>query len=87
MEPVLTKYFAFLQDVGWIKNSQALINRLQKVTPLMVELAHDFNNWGPGKQLAIHAEELGFDFSDEEAIQKYLELINEETPEVFKRRM
>lgn len=76
VEPVLTAYFNYLQDTGRIKNSKALISRLKKVAPLTLVASKESQNWGPGKQIANFAEELGFDLSDEKPIQSYMDMIN-----------
>ncbi|WP_285023892.1 SEC-C domain-containing protein [Lactococcus garvieae] len=76
VEPVLTEYFTFLQATGRIKNAKALIARLHKVAPLMLVASNEPENWGPGKQIAHFAEELGFDFSDEASIKAYMDMVN-----------
>ena len=45
VEPVLTQYFLFLNDIGKIKNSKALISTLQEIATIMIEEEQEGSNW------------------------------------------
>lgn len=77
VEPVLKQYFLFLNEIGKIKNSRALIKELELVVPEMLEIESDEDSWGIGKQMSAMGYSLGLDMSDEEDIQRFIQIFNE----------
>ncbi|MGM0125246.1 hypothetical protein IGI37_002644 [Enterococcus sp. AZ194] len=61
VEPVLTQYFLFLEELGKIKNSKALIKTLKEVAPEMVAREKDPAGWGFAKQLMSSSDLSDFD--------------------------
>jgi len=81
VQPVLTAFFAFLQQHGIITNGTTLANKLKKVAPVMVKVAADSANWGTAKQLFMEGIESGLlDTSSEEnlrrSMKKYIDEVN-----------
>lgn len=77
VEPVLTQYFLFLNEIGKIKNSKALIKALKEVAPVMIEEEQEGSNWGIGKELMASGKAMGVDMEDEEELQKFVQLLNQ----------
>lgn len=77
VEPVLTQYFLFLDEIGKIKNSNALITALKEVAPIMIEEEKEGSNWGIGKKLMASGEALGVNMEDEEELRNFIDLMNQ----------
>jgi hypothetical protein len=81
VEPVLTSFFAFLQQQGVIDNAKTLSNKLKKVAPAMINLADNPANWGMAKSMLMEGIKSGaLDISSEASLQKtigsYIENLN-----------
>lgn len=80
VEPVLTAFFNFLQEIGAHNNASSLITRLKKVSGPMREAANSPSAWGMSKQLVMGAKQEGIDLSDQNAINRYIESYNAALP-------
>lgn len=76
LEPVLTGFFGFLEDKGYITGAQRLISCLKKVSGAMIELADNPDNWGPAKQLLMGATKAGVNLEDPNAFDRYVQMYN-----------
>jgi uncharacterized protein YecA (UPF0149 family) len=76
VEPVLTAFFQYLNEMGHIENADTLIKALKKAAPTMVKQATDSSNWGFAKQFAMAAMKERVDFEDKEAMDRFTEMYN-----------
>ena len=76
VEPVLSAFFQYLNDMGHISNSSALIKSLKKSVPVMLKQSNDSTNWGPAKQFVMNAMQSGVDLQDEQALRKFTDSFN-----------
>jgi len=76
VESVLTAFFQYLNDRGYIKNANKLIKALKEAAPIMVEQATDSSNWGFAKQFVMAAFNEGVDIEDKQAMDKFTQKYN-----------
>jgi preprotein translocase subunit SecA len=76
VEPVLTAFFQYLNDMAHIKNASKLIEALKEAAPIMVEEATDSSNWGFAKQFVMTAMNEGVDIEDKQAMDKFTQQYN-----------
>jgi len=76
VEPVLTAFFQYLNDMGYIKNANKLTKALKETAPIMVDEATDSSNWGFAKQFVMSAMNEGVDIEDKQAMDKFTQMYN-----------
>jgi preprotein translocase subunit SecA len=76
VEPVLTSFFQYLNDMGYIKNSSTLNKALKKAVPVMLKQSSNSSNWGPAKQFAMAAIKNGINLEDSDAIKRFMNTYN-----------
>lgn len=77
--PVLTQFFYYLASERLIKNEDTLIRGLQKAEQSLVENMSNPAMWGPAKQLAMSAEEFGVDLSNQDELEAFVAMLNQQS--------
>jgi hypothetical protein len=77
VEPVLSQFFIFLDQKKVIHNGVNLSKSLKKISRDMIKAAAEPSNWGPAKTFAMSAINAGVDFSDDDAVNKYMKEYNQ----------
>lgn len=78
VEPVLSQLFIFLDQKKIIHNGMNLSKCLKRISSDMIKAAADSSNWGPAKAFAMSAINAGVDFSDADAVDKYIKKYNQQ---------
>ncbi len=74
--PVLSAFFAFLNERNLLKNASKLIRKVKKIDKQIVRNARNPKNWGIAKSFAIAAKNAGFDITNKQEMQKFIMLYN-----------
>lgn len=76
--PVLEKFFQFLSSQKRIKNEETLIRGLKKAETELMDNVDNPDMWGPAKQLAMSAEESGVDLSNQDELDAFVAMLNQQ---------
>ncbi len=68
---VLIKFFSFLGDENYIKNSKSLIQAIKKIKLKIPKEANKTQNWGMAKSMVMGAQDSGIDFTNEEDLASF----------------
>lgn len=82
--PVLEKFFQYLSNEKIINNSETLIKGLKKSEKELLDNINNPDIWGPAKQLAMSAEEFGVDLSNQEELDDFVTILNQESRSLHK---
>jgi uncharacterized protein YchJ len=74
--PVLSAFFAFLNEKNLLKNASQLIKKVKNIDTQIVRNARDPRNWGMAKSFVMAATGMGVDVTKEEEMLKFIALYN-----------
>lgn len=69
--PVLSSFFKFSGEKGFIKNASILARKVNKIDKQIVKNSSDSSTWGMGKTMLMAAKKAGVDIENEDEIKKF----------------
>lgn len=76
--PVLSRFFIFLEENGFLKNGKTLAKTVSGIERKIVANGADPKHWGMGKSIAMQAEARGFDIGKEDDRAAFMASYNAE---------
>jgi hypothetical protein len=74
--PVLSAFFNFLGEKGFLKNASNLAKKVKKIDKQIVKNASDSSRWGMAKSMLMAAKKAGVDIENEKELNKFIQLYN-----------
>ena len=75
--PVLSAFFAYLEEQHLQKNAAAMAREVKSLHERVMEQSSDPDCWGMAKRFVMAARSDGIDVTDSKAIHKYIEAYNQ----------
>jgi hypothetical protein len=75
--PVLSAFFAYLEDQHHQKNAAAMTREIKNLHKLIVERSSNPDRWGMAKRFVMAARSEGIDVTDEKAVRSFIEEYNQ----------
>jgi hypothetical protein len=69
--PVLSSFFKFSGEKGFLKNASILARKVNKIGKQIVKNSSDSSIWGMGKTMLMAAKKAGVDIENEDEIKKF----------------
>jgi len=74
--PVLSAFFAFVEETGVLRNGSNLAERVIELEGQITENASDPERWGPAKSFVMTAKAAGVDITNETEMRNFLPIYN-----------
>jgi len=75
--PVLSSFFKFSGEKGFLKNASNLARKVNKIGKQIVKNSSDSSTWGMGKTMLMAAKKAGVDIENEDEIKKFMYIFNQ----------
>lgn len=76
--PVLSSFFKFSGEKGFLKNASNLARKVNKIDKQIVKNSSDSSRWGMAKTMLMSAKKAGVDIENEAEIKKYMNIFNQQ---------
>ena len=74
--PVLSAFFAYLDDQHLQKNAAAMAREIKNLHKLVIKQSSSYDRWGMAKRFVMAARSEGIDVTDAKAVRTFIEAYN-----------
>jgi uncharacterized protein YchJ len=78
MASVLSAFFNFLGEKGYLKNASNLAKKVKKIDKQIMKNASDPRRWGMAKSMLMAAKKAGVDIENQKELNKFMQLYNQQ---------
>ncbi|MDO8728099.1 MAG: SEC-C metal-binding domain-containing protein [Candidatus Methanoperedens sp.] len=76
--PVLSSFFKFSGEKGFLKNASNLARKVNKIDKQIVKNFYDPGRWGMAKSMLMAAKKAGVDIENEAELTKFMDIFNQQ---------
>jgi hypothetical protein len=76
--PVLSSFFNFSGEKGFLKNGSNLARTVNKIGKQIVKNSSDSSSWGVAKTMLMTAKKAGVDIENEAELKKFMNIFNQQ---------